>query len=424
MKKRVYVRGPALTQSGYGEHARFVLRALRSREDLFDIYFEPISWGRTNWTWENTEERRWLDGLIQKTVAYKRHGGIFDISVQVTIPNEWQPLAARNIGITAGLEMSKVSPQWLQKGQEMHKIITISEHSRDTYRNTSYTGKDQAGDPAVLTCTTPIDIVRYPVKDIDPDENFELDLKHEVNFLSVAQWGPRKNVLNLAKWFVEEFAEDEVGLILKLNRAKNCLMDHTFCEGALKAALSEMLKDAKCDVYLLHGSLTEAQMASLYVDERIVAYATATHGEGFGLPIYEAAYNGMPVIAPDWSGHIDYLRAPTKIKKRGKRITKIRPAYARVDYRIQQVPPEAVWEGVVVPDSSWCVAEEVSFKRQMREVVKDAGRFNSQAKVLQEHIEKTYSKEIQYEKMCKAIDDSSAEESWLDDVDELIQEFE
>ena len=97
MKKRILVRGPALTQSGYGEHARFVLRSLRSREDLFDIYFDPISWGQTNWTWEDTEERRWFDTLVQKTVAYRRHGGIFDISVQVTIPNEWQPLAAKNI---------------------------------------------------------------------------------------------------------------------------------------------------------------------------------------------------------------------------------------------------------------------------------------------------------------------------------------
>ena len=425
MKKRILVRGPALTQSGYGEHARFVLRSLRSREDLFDIYFDPISWGQTNWMWEDTEERRWFDALVQKTVAYRRHGGIFDISVQVTIPNEWQPLAAKNIGVTAGLEMSKVSPEWIQAGQQMNKIITISEHSRDTYRNTSYSGKHpQTGENVTLSLGTQIDIVRYPVKDVDPDEDFELNLKYDTNFLSVAQWGPRKNVLNLAKWFVEEFADDEVGLILKLNRAKNCILDYNFCINSLRAALDDLLKDAKCEVYLLHGSLTESQMASLYVDERILAYVTATHGEGFGLPIFEAAYNGMPVVAPDWSGHIDFLRAPVKIKKRGKRVTKIRPAYARVDYKIQQVPPEAVWKGVVVPDSSWCNPDEASFKRQMREVVKDPGRFAAQARTLQEHLEVTYSAENQYEKMCKAIDDGKAEESWLDNVDDIIKEFE
>ena len=34
MKKKIIVRAPVLSRSGYGEHARFVLRALRTKEDL------------------------------------------------------------------------------------------------------------------------------------------------------------------------------------------------------------------------------------------------------------------------------------------------------------------------------------------------------------------------------------------------------
>ena len=66
MKKKILVRGPALSQTGYGEQCRFALRALRSREDLFDIYLLNIPWGGTNWIFENNEERRWLDELIIK----------------------------------------------------------------------------------------------------------------------------------------------------------------------------------------------------------------------------------------------------------------------------------------------------------------------------------------------------------------------
>ena len=47
MKKKIFVRGPVLSQSGYGEQSRFALRALKSREDLFDIYIQPIAWGKT-----------------------------------------------------------------------------------------------------------------------------------------------------------------------------------------------------------------------------------------------------------------------------------------------------------------------------------------------------------------------------------------
>ena len=67
MKKKIFVRGPVLSQSGYGEQSRFALRALKSREDLFDIYLQPIPWGKTGWVWEDSEFRQWLDGRINET---------------------------------------------------------------------------------------------------------------------------------------------------------------------------------------------------------------------------------------------------------------------------------------------------------------------------------------------------------------------
>ena len=53
--KKVLLKGPLLTQSGYGHHTRTVLRALKTREDLFDIYIQAVSWGKTSWLWEDNE---------------------------------------------------------------------------------------------------------------------------------------------------------------------------------------------------------------------------------------------------------------------------------------------------------------------------------------------------------------------------------
>jgi len=64
MKKKIFVRGPVLSQSGYGEQSRFALRALRTREDLFDIYLQPTSWGKTGWVWKEDEFREWMDARI------------------------------------------------------------------------------------------------------------------------------------------------------------------------------------------------------------------------------------------------------------------------------------------------------------------------------------------------------------------------
>ena len=67
MKTKIFVKGPVLSQSGYGEQARFALRALKSREDLFDIYIHPIPWGKTGWIWKNDEFRSWMDKKIANT---------------------------------------------------------------------------------------------------------------------------------------------------------------------------------------------------------------------------------------------------------------------------------------------------------------------------------------------------------------------
>ena len=42
MKKNIILKGPVLTRSGYGEQARFALRSLRSREDLYNIFIQPL----------------------------------------------------------------------------------------------------------------------------------------------------------------------------------------------------------------------------------------------------------------------------------------------------------------------------------------------------------------------------------------------
>ena len=56
MRKKVLLVGPILTQSGYGEHARMIYRALKTREDLFDLFINPVNWGATSWANEDTDE--------------------------------------------------------------------------------------------------------------------------------------------------------------------------------------------------------------------------------------------------------------------------------------------------------------------------------------------------------------------------------
>ena len=419
MRKNIVVRCPCLTQSGYGEHARMVLRALRTREDLFDIFIIPVGWGQTGWIFEEDEFRIWMDAQILKTQKYMEQQGQFDISIQVAIPNEWAHLAPVNIGVTAGIETTKVAPVWLQKANEMDKIIVVSEHAKWGFENTTYDGQDQNGVSTILKLHTPIEVVGYPVREIPAEPNFKLDLDYNFNYLAVGQWSPRKNLENLIRWWLEECWDEEVGLVVKTSHRKNNVVDREHTWARLKHLTDSIgldPEDKKCKIYLLHGDLTESEMNSLYKHPKISCMVTTTHGEGFGLPLFEFAQVGKPVVAPDWSGHLDFL---VHNKKNGKKTLGFLP----VNYSLEPVQKEAVWDGVLQADSLWSFAHEGSFKQRIRQVRK-SNKWLEKSEKQAEIIAEKFAPDIVNNKFVSCIinEDEYEIESWLESLE--IQETE
>jgi glycosyltransferase involved in cell wall biosynthesis len=378
MKKKVLLRGPILTASGYGEHARMVYRSLKTEPDIFDIYIHPLPWGQTSWLWEDNQERKEIDELINKTQAFINNKGQFDIAVLVSIPNEWERIAPVTIGVTAGIETSKVSGDWIVKANQMvDKVIVPSEFSAKIFKDTFYAAKTHLGHDVKLKLEKPIEVVNYPVKTFKSLPELNLKLDYDFNFLCVAQAGPRKNIENTINYFYKTFKDKKVGLVLKLNRANNCIRDRLYCNEMLKN-IANQYSNAECKIYLLHGAMTEEEVHSLYVHPQIKCLLSFTHGEGYGLPLFEAAYSGLPVISHEWGGQTDFLFVDENGKKK--------PYYARVDFDLKTIQPEAVWEGLLEKDSMWAFPKEVSCCTKMMEVYKDYGRFKGQAKKLKESI--------------------------------------
>ena len=402
MKKKILVRGPVLSRSGYGEQTRFAVRSLRAYEDVFDIFIIPTSWGKTGWVWQENEERQWIDERIKETAIYNSQGGQFDMSLQVTIPNEWEKLAPINVGYTAGIETTKVAPQWIEKSYLMDRIIVVSNHSKEVYENTSYHATDKNTGQVIedFKCKTPIQVVNYPVREIGEPKGLQLELETDFNFLVSSQWGPRKNIDNTIKWFIEEFHDQEVGLVAKLNWHNDSINDRVGTARRLKQLLAQY-EDRKCKVYLLHGSFTDQEMADLYAHPKIKSYISLTHGEGYGLPLFEAAYHGLPIIAPDWSGHLDFLYMPVKDKKTKKE--KNKAMFTKVDYQLGPIPPEAVWDGVLQADSQWAYADQGSYKMKLREMKNKYEHKKSQAKKLQNWVLENFKESKMYKQMAEAI---------------------
>ena len=413
MRKSVLLKAPLLTRSGYGEQSRFALRALRSREDLFDVYIQPIAWGQTSWNNELTEERLWIDETIQKTIDFIQNGGQFDISLQVTIPNEWEKIAPVNIGYTAGIETTKVHHQWLIKANELDKIIVVSKHAKDVFEDTVYDAfNEQTQEEVKLKVRHgTIDYVNYPVKLYEELSPVELKLDYDFNFLTVAQMGPRKNLENTIKWFIEEFKDEEVGLVVKTNVARNSQIDKEVVHGRLMHIVRQY-EDIKCKIYMIHGDMTDEEMHSLYLHPQLKASLSLTHGEGFGLPLFESAYMGVPVVATGWSGQLDFLCDEDGTRN-----------FYDVSFDLQQVPEDVVWEGVITKDSFWAYAREQSAKEKMRQCYSDITNGEYPYSDLPEKLKERFEESKQYAAFVAAmgVEQTFDIESWLDelDVDEI-----
>ncbi len=402
MKKKIFVRGPVLSQSGYGEQSRFALRALRSREDLFDIYIQPINWGQTGWIWEENEFREWIDERILETQLLMQKRLLHpDISLQITIPNEFERLCPINIGYTAGIETTMVAPVWLQKGNEMDKILVVSNHAKESYINTvAQATNQQTGQTFPYKLETPIEVVweNTPTAPVEDIEGFVP--RHDFNFLCVSQMGPRKNLHNTIRWFVEEFVDQDVGLVIKTNTKNNSRIDFEHTERAIKSILGPY-PDRKCSVSLLHGDLSEGQMRALYEHDKIKAMVNISHGEGFGLPLFEAARSGLPIIATGWSGQIDFLRHDGK------------DYFLNVTHELKNVQPEVVWENVIDANSQWAYADQGSYKMNLRKMYKKHRKFLEQAGELQSIINAKFNNEVLYELFVSNIIDEPEMVDWM-----------
>jgi glycosyltransferase involved in cell wall biosynthesis len=393
---RILIEAPILTQSGYGEHSRLVFESLLNHGEIF---LSPLQWGKTTWKIELATDE--VIGAINRQEAYlasckqENKDPVYDIQVHVGIANEFVKKAQHSVLVTAGIETDRVSPNWLIKTHEgIDKIIVPSNHAKGGFTETSYEiiTKSPNGqeEKKILNCNAPIEVVPYPVKQIISDANSSVkpgpDFKTDFNFLTIALFGPRKNLENQIAWFLKEFKDDPgVGLVLKTGFAKNSIIDRRDTEKHLKNIVSNF-KDSKCKIYLLHGSMTEGEINSLYNHPKIKAYLTTTHGEGYGLPIFEAVYNGLPVVATDWSGHLDFLSG--ELKKSGK--VKRKKLFARIDYTLDKIPKKVVWKDILQEGSNWAFPLELSARRQMRNVYKNNNMYLSWAKTLRDQVHEEF----------------------------------
>ena len=158
MKPFIVVQGPVATRSGYGNHTRDLITSL-IKADKYDILIVSLPWGSCPSDALKPENPEHLE--IIKRIARENIRKRPDVFIQISVPNEFQPMGQYNIGITAGIETDTVSPEFLEGCNRMNLILTTSEHSKEGFMNCQYDtmDKETKQKSGELKLTTAIDVL-------------------------------------------------------------------------------------------------------------------------------------------------------------------------------------------------------------------------------------------------------------------------
>jgi len=141
-------------------------------------------------------------------------------------------------------------------------------------------------------------------------------------------------------------------------------------------------------LYMLHGSMTRQEMTSLYKSKKVCALASASRGEGFGLPMLEAAVCGLPVVAPDWSAYTEFLSGPS---------------FLRVMYDLKAISAARVDNKIFVKNAQWAEARPGNFKRKLKMALEQNDMLKEKAQILSKTLLDTHSLRGIFEKYQKAL---------------------
>ena len=322
-KPRFVISCPFDTYSGYGARSRDIVKAI-IESDKYNVELLSQKWGETSWGF-CLDHPEW--SFLLKHIAKRDWQATQpDIWMQITIPNEFQPVGKYNIGLTAGIEATACKGEWVEGLNRMNLNLVSSNFAKQTFESMTYDRKDKRTGQVVskIKLEKPIEVLFEGVntdlyKPIKQSEIKTIDLinvKEEFCYLFVGHWmqgdfgHDRKNVGLLVKAFYEAF-KNKVGkrpaLILKASIGVASYMSRDAILDKIKS-IKQQYGNAKLpNVYLLTGEFDDSEMNELYNHSKVKAMVSFTKGEGFGRPLLEFSTTGKPIIVSGWSGHLDFL---------------------------------------------------------------------------------------------------------------------
>jgi hypothetical protein len=378
MKPLFVISCPIDTFSGYGARSRDIVKALL-KTDKYDIKIVSQRWGITPFGFlkaDNPEHKQIMDCILTQQLNKQP-----DIWMQITVPNEFQPVGKFNIGVTAGIETDLCAPQWIEGLNRMNLNLVSSEHAKKVFEQSTFEKRNSQTQQveALIKLEKPIEVL---FEGVDTEIYKKLDkvtslpelnnIPEKFAFLFVGHWlqgefsQDRKNIGGMIKTFLETFADkkDKPALILKTQSATPSIMDRAEMLEKINS-IQKMVKGDLPNIYLLHGEFTDEEMNELYNHPKVKAHVSFTRGEGFGRPLLEATISQKPLIVSNWSGHLDFLNLDWIIPLSGL---------------VEPIHPSAVVQDMLIPEGRWFTADYKMASKKLKDVFENYKNYLDGAK--------------------------------------------
>ena len=405
-KPLVLVTAPVGTRSGYGNHSRDICRAL-IESDKYDVKINPVRWGATPMNALEDKNPHHLE-IYKRLLPEPRMDRQPDLHLHIVIPNEFQPLGKKNIGITAGIEHTLPPADWVEGVNRMDMTIFTSEFSKESFEKASFDRIDKQTKQKVgtLTMEKPTEVL---FEGADPEiykvtKEATIDLKNEFDkikedfcFLFVGHWlqgnmgEDRKDIGMMLKVFLEAFknTKNPPALIMKTSSASFSVMDRNEMKKKIDMIKKEVKAETLPKIYLLHGDLKDEEMNQMYNHPKVKAHLTFTHGEGFGRPMLEATFSGKPLIAPISTGQADFLDKEYTIE---------------LPHTMTKVPNSAFPKEYQNQEAYWSTVEYGTALQILKEVHKNYKKYEIRGKKQMIVNRENFSHEKMKEKLVSIVD--------------------
>lgn len=283
------VRGPFLGVTGHDHHVREFVREFREQGLAIELLDIP-NWSSARLPAEMREP--WFETLQQDCGAKS--------VLHFCMPHQVIRYPGKVNANYTMFEATRVPEAWVEANKKHDVLILPTESSRRAWMD--------SGMPEHRIRLCPLGVN----PSIFTGQAAPLDLKgvsrekHRVRFLNVSAVSARKNLPGLLEaWVRATSRSDDAVLIVKI--AFHEALARERLEEAIRELIQRLPKrlEEAAPVRFVYDHFSGAEIPRLYASA--THYISMSHGEGWDLPMMEAAASGLKLIAPAHSSYLTYL---------------------------------------------------------------------------------------------------------------------